>query len=145
MTRFHSQETIAAPLDQVVRWHSLPGAVTRLSPHWAQTVVAEGDPNRPGTRTSMKIAVPGTRGSVRVPWKSEHFALDDAGIQPLAAFPLTDGPRQDSPAAPTGSALRLRRPHGRFAAGPAALVGAPARVPRRRGQRRIGWQPHHLR
>lgn len=105
MTRFHSQETIAAPLDQVVRWHSLPGAVTRLSPHWAQTVVAEGDPNRPGTRTSMKIAVPGTRGSVRVPWKSEHFALDDAGIQPLAALPLTDGPRQNSPAAPTGSAF----------------------------------------
>ncbi|SMY13086.1 TIGR01777 family oxidoreductase [Brevibacterium jeotgali] len=83
MTRFHSHETIAAPLDQVVRWHSLPGAVTRLSPHWAQTVVDEGDPKVPGTRTSMKIAVPGTRGSVRVPWKAEHFELDDSDITPL--------------------------------------------------------------
>ena len=117
MTRFHSQETIAAPLDQVVRWHSLPGAVTRLSPHWAQTVVAEGDPNAPGTRTSMKIAVPGTRGSVRVPWKSEHFALDEPGVAPLTALRQNTGPRSDSdthPAtapqqhaasAPTGSAF----------------------------------------
>lgn len=105
MTRFQSQETIAAPLDQVVRWHALPGAVTRLSPHWAQTVVAEGDPNRPGTRTSMKIAVPGSRGSVRVPWKSEHFALDDQGIAPLTAFPQTTDPQQVSPDAPSGSAF----------------------------------------
>lgn len=105
MTRFHSQETIATPLDQVVRWHALPGAVTRLSPHWAQTVVAEGDPNRPGTRTSMKIAVPGSRGSVRVPWKSEHFALDDQGIAPLTAFPQTTDPEQVSPDAPSGSAF----------------------------------------
>lgn len=117
MTRFHSQETIAAPLDQVVRWHSLPGAVTRLSPHWAQTVVAEGDPNQPGTRTSMKIAVPGTRGSVRVPWKSEHFALDDPGVAPLTALQQNTGPRSDpdthpatapqqhAAGAPTGSAF----------------------------------------
>lgn len=105
MTRFHSQETIAASLDQVVRWHSLPGAVTRLSPHWAQTVVAEGDPNAPGTRTSMKIAVPGSRGSVRVPWKSEHFALDDPGVAPLAAFQQNTDPQQTSPAATTGSAF----------------------------------------
>ncbi|MGO1451714.1 MAG: TIGR01777 family oxidoreductase [Brevibacterium yomogidense] len=105
MTRFHSQETIAAPLDQVVRWHSLPGAVTRLSPHWAQTVVAEGNPNAPGTRTSMKIAVPGSRGSVRVPWKSEHFSLDDPGVAPLAAHSQNADPQQNSPTALTGSAF----------------------------------------
>ena len=85
MTRFHSQESVDAPLDQVVRWHSLPGAVTRLSPHWAQTVVREGDPSAPGTRTHMKIAAPGSRGAIRVPWVSEHFALDDADIAPLTA------------------------------------------------------------
>ena len=105
MTRFHSQETIAAPLDQVVRWHSLPGAVTRLSPHWAQTVVAEGNPNAPGTRTSMKIAAPGSRGSVRVPWKSEHFSLDDPGVAPLAAHSQNADPQQNSPTALTGSAF----------------------------------------
>lgn len=113
MTRFHSHETIAAPLDQVVRWHSLPGAVTRLSPHWAQTVVDEGDPNVPGTRTQMKIAAPGTRGSVRVPWKSEHFALDTPGIAPLAAHqsvaahPHDTDPQSNSgirPEARTGTA-----------------------------------------
>jgi len=96
MTRFRSQETIAAPLDQVVRWHSLPGAVTRLSPHWAQTVVEEGDPNTPGTRTAMRIALPGTRGSVRVPWKSEHFALDDPDVAPLAARQQDTDSQQDT-------------------------------------------------
>lgn len=98
MTRFRSQETIAAPLDQVVRWHSLPGAVTRLSPHWAQTVVEEGDPHTPGTRTAMRIAVPGTRGSVRVPWKSEHFALEDPEVAPLAAHRQDTDVRQESTA-----------------------------------------------
>lgn len=106
MTRFHTQETISAPLDQVVRWHALPGAVTRLSPHWAQTVVSEGDPNVPGTRTRMKIAAPGTRGSVRVPWQSEHFALEDPGIAPLTAAGQAFGfgdRMVDSPLAPLRS------------------------------------------
>ncbi|WP_051297773.1 TIGR01777 family oxidoreductase [Brevibacterium album] len=82
MARFHNRETIDAPLDQVVRWHSLPGALTRLSPHWAQEVVREGDPTRPGSRAEMRISAPGTSGAVRVPWTAEHFALP--GLPPFA-------------------------------------------------------------
>ena len=128
MTRFHSQESLTAPLDQVVRWHALPGAVTRLSPHWAQTVVQEGDPAVPGTRTRMKIAAPGSRGAIRVPWQSEHDALDDPAIAPLTADPAT---LDDS--AHTGTA------HG-FGFSD-RMVDSP-RVPLRSWEHRHVFRPH---
>lgn len=81
MTRFHSEEFLDVPFDQVVRWHSLPGALTRLSPHWAQEVVEEGDPGRPGSRARLRISTPGTSGAVRIPWTAEHFALE--GLPPF--------------------------------------------------------------
>src|SRR5699024_12074307 len=43
----------------------------------------------PGTRTRMKIAAPGSRGAIRIPWQSEHDALDDPAIAPLTADPAT--------------------------------------------------------
>ena len=126
MTRFHSQESLDAPFDQVVRWHALPGAVTRLSPHWAQTVVQEGDPAVPGTRTRMKIAAPGSRGAIRLPWQSEHEALDDPAIAPLTADPT-----ELSGSTRTGTARGFRD----------RMVDSP-RVPLRSWEHRHVFRPH---
>ena len=84
--------TAEAPysLDTVFSWHMRPGALTRLSPEWAQAVVEESHPPlAPGTRARMKTSVPGTRGVVRVPFVCEHAA----GPEPFSFVDrMTTGP-----------------------------------------------------
>lgn len=84
--------TAEAPysLDTVFSWHTRPGALTRLSPEWAQEVVEESHPPlTPGTRARMKTSVPGTRGVVRVPFVCEHAA----GPEPFSFVDrMTTGP-----------------------------------------------------
>lgn len=73
MAIFEHDETIDHPLDEVWAWHTRPGALTRLSPEWAQEVVEESwPPLSPGSRARMRTSAPGTAGSVRVPFVAEH-------------------------------------------------------------------------
>ncbi|NHU86137.1 TIGR01777 family protein [Kocuria sp. JC486] len=73
MAVFESTEHVGHPAEDVYQWHRRPGALTRLSPEWAQTVVEESYPPLvPGTRARLKTAVPGTAGTVRVPFVAEH-------------------------------------------------------------------------
>lgn len=85
----HSVE-IPHPLDTVRTWHSRQGALTRLSPEWAQEIVEESyPPLAPGSKVRMKATVPGARGVVRVPFVCEH----EAGPEPLSFVDrMTAGP-----------------------------------------------------
>ena len=44
MAVFHHQEVLEHPLETVWDWHCRSGALTRLSPEWAQTVLQESWP-----------------------------------------------------------------------------------------------------
>lgn len=73
MVVFESVERFHYPLERVYGWHTRPGALTRLSPEWAQTVLKESyPPLQPGSRAELKTSVPGTTGVVRVPFIVEH-------------------------------------------------------------------------
>lgn len=73
MALFESAERVEYPAEQVYAWHRRPGALTRLSPEWAQTVIEESyPPLAPGTRARLRTSVPGTAGTVRVPFVSQH-------------------------------------------------------------------------
>lgn len=87
---FTQTAEVPYPLDTVFSWHVRPGALTRLSPEWAQEVVEESHPPlAPGTRARMKTSVPGTRGVVRVPFVCEH----EAGPVPFSFVDrMTTGP-----------------------------------------------------
>lgn len=75
MAVFTQQDTVSSPLEEVWAWHCRPGALTRLSPEWAQSVVQESwPPLSPGSRAHLRTSVPGSAGSVRVPFVSEHAA-----------------------------------------------------------------------
>ncbi|MDO5617307.1 TIGR01777 family oxidoreductase [Kocuria sp.] len=90
MAVFESTERLEYPLDQVYAWHQRPGALTRLSPEWAQTVISESyPPLKPGTRAQLKTSVPGTAGTVRVPFVSEH---DDGPVPRSFVDRMVKGP-----------------------------------------------------
>lgn len=73
MAVFESTERLPYPVGQVFAWHQRPGALTRLSPEWAQQVVAESHPPlAAGAEARMRISVPGSAGALRVPFVSRH-------------------------------------------------------------------------
>src|SRR5699024_8104237 len=54
-------------------WHAQPGALTRLSPHWAQEIVEESyPPIAPGSVAQVRTSVPGTYGLLRRPFTAVH-------------------------------------------------------------------------
>lgn len=73
MIRFAFTTQLPLPVDAAWSWLTAPGALTRLSPHWAQAVVREADPLHSGSEAHLLTAVPGTRGAVRVSWTSKHY------------------------------------------------------------------------
>ncbi|NKE10007.1 MULTISPECIES: TIGR01777 family oxidoreductase [Kocuria] len=90
MAVFESTERLEYPLDRVWAWHQRPGALTRLSPEWAQAVVSESfPPLQPGTRARLLTSVPGTAGTVRVPFVSEH---DDGPVPRSFVDRMVKGP-----------------------------------------------------
>ncbi|GAA4283849.1 TIGR01777 family oxidoreductase [Brevibacterium daeguense] len=75
MAHFSHSAVVAHPLAEVFSWHQRPGALTRLSPEWAQEVVAEAHPPlAPGARAHLRTSLPGSHGVLRVPFVSEHAA-----------------------------------------------------------------------
>jgi uncharacterized protein len=78
MAHFSHSAVVAHSLADVFSWHRRPGALTRLSPEWAQEVVAEAHPPlAPGARARLRTSVPGSHGVLRVPFVSEHEAGPD--------------------------------------------------------------------
>lgn len=74
MAVFTHHDSIGCPLEEVWSWHTRPGALTRLSPEWAQTVLQESwPPLAPGAKVRMRTSAPGTAGSVRVSFDCEHL------------------------------------------------------------------------
>jgi uncharacterized protein (TIGR01777 family) len=73
MTTFTNTTRVPHPVEDVFGWHARPGALTRLTPAWAGSVVEESSPPlRDGTRSRLRIAVPGSYGLASVPWTAEH-------------------------------------------------------------------------
>ncbi|WP_062239027.1 TIGR01777 family oxidoreductase [Brevibacterium epidermidis] len=73
MTIFESTSEVPLGAETTFDWHARPGALTRLSPHWAQEIVEESyPPIAPGSVAQVKTSVPGTYGLVRRPFSSVH-------------------------------------------------------------------------
>ncbi|WP_101850835.1 TIGR01777 family oxidoreductase [Kocuria flava] len=76
MTEFSRTTRVPHPVEDVFGWHARPGALTRLTPAWAGSVVEESSPPLgEGTRSRLRVAVPGSCGLVTVPWTAEHHGL----------------------------------------------------------------------
>ena len=77
MTTFTFTSRVPQSVEDVFAWHARPGALTRLTPAWAGSVVEESDPPlREGTQSRMRIAVPGSYGLASVPWTAEHHGYE---------------------------------------------------------------------
>lgn len=73
MTTFTATTRVPHPVGDVFGWHARPGALTRLTPAWAGSVVEESTPPlAEGTRSRLRVAVPGSYGLASVPWTAEH-------------------------------------------------------------------------
>ncbi|HCG54741.1 MULTISPECIES: TIGR01777 family oxidoreductase [Brevibacterium] len=73
MTEFDWTSEVPLAAETTFLWHAQPGALTRLSPHWAQEIVAESyPPLSPGSVAKMKTSLPGSYGLVRRPFSSVH-------------------------------------------------------------------------
>ncbi|SDT14121.1 hypothetical protein SAMN04489752_3479 [Brevibacterium siliguriense] len=73
MTIFESSSEVPLGVETTYDWHARPGALTRLSPHWAQEIAEESyPPIAPGSVAQVKTSVPGTYGLVRRPFSSVH-------------------------------------------------------------------------
>ncbi|MGX5359584.1 TIGR01777 family oxidoreductase [Kocuria sp. KH4] len=76
MTTFTFSSRVPHPVQDVFAWHARPGALTRLTPAWAGSVVEESSPPlHNGTRSRLRVAVPGSHGLASVPWTAEHHGL----------------------------------------------------------------------
>lgn len=73
MTNFEWTSEVPLAAEITYLWHAQPGALTRLSPHWAQEIVEESyPPIAPGSVAQVKTSVPGSYGLVRRPFSSVH-------------------------------------------------------------------------
>ncbi|WP_309133244.1 TIGR01777 family oxidoreductase [Brevibacterium sp.] len=73
MTVFEMSSEVPLSAETTFQWHSLPGALTRLSPHWAQEVVEESyPPISPGSVAQVKASLPGSYGLIRRPFTAVH-------------------------------------------------------------------------
>ncbi len=65
---------LAHPADEVLAWHTRPGALERLTPHWESVrVVGRSGGIEPGARVTLELR----RGPVRLRWEAEHHPLRD--------------------------------------------------------------------
>lgn len=66
---FVTQSRIAAPAEEVFRWHAEPGALERLTPPWEPLDVLQRAPGvRNGDRGMLRVRI----GPFRVRWEFEH-------------------------------------------------------------------------
>ncbi|QZE26213.1 TIGR01777 family oxidoreductase [Brevibacterium casei] len=73
MTKFEWTSEVPLAAETVFDWHAQPGALTRVSPHWAQEVVQESyPPLAPGSVAEVKASLPGSCGLVRRPFTAVH-------------------------------------------------------------------------
>lgn len=73
MTNFEWTSEVPLAAETTYLWHAQPGALTRLSPHWAQEIVEESyPPIAPGSIAQVRTSVPGSYGLVRRPFSSVH-------------------------------------------------------------------------
>ncbi len=75
MTVFETSSEVPLSAETTYQWHAQPGALTRLSPHWAQEVVEESyPPIAPGSVAQVKASLPGSYGLIRRPFTAVHSA-----------------------------------------------------------------------
>lgn len=81
MAQHYAHDTrLSQPRDEVFAWHRRPGALPRLSPPFG------GGPDRvkqgpthgiePDSRVEMGVSIPGTFGTVHLPWTARHGEWD---------------------------------------------------------------------
>lgn len=77
------------PEDTVRAWFMRPGALTRATPHWAGSVIEEGDPQEPGSTARTRVALPLTSGLLTLPWVARHTrASADSFTDEMTRGPL---------------------------------------------------------
>lgn len=74
--RFTHETRVPQPREKVFAWHERPGALTRLTPPFGggpdQVRQAPSDGIKPGSEARLGVSVPGTFGTVHLPWTAEH-------------------------------------------------------------------------
>ena len=101
--RFNKRSRIAASVEAVFRWHTLPGAFAKLSPPWEPVELIEQTGGiRDGARVTFRIRV----GPFRIRWVAEHRGyvenrqFQDVQVQgPFAKWEHTHLFEPDGPAA----------------------------------------------
>jgi uncharacterized protein len=66
---FNHRSRIAAPADEVFRWHERPGAFERLAPPWQQIDVTE---RTGGIQTGDRVTIRQSLGPLKISWRLEH-------------------------------------------------------------------------
>ncbi len=79
MSIFESSAPVNFPLEQVNTWFRRRGALTRITPHWAGSVIEEAAV-APGSRAKLKSGVPGTRSVITMPWVSEVTRVEETSF-----------------------------------------------------------------
>lgn len=78
--QFEYETRLTQPRDEVFAWHQRPGALTRLTPPFGggpdKVTEAPTDGIEPGSRVKLGVSVPGTFGTVHVPWTARHGDWD---------------------------------------------------------------------
>lgn len=67
---FTRQSRIAAPVEELFKWHARPGALERLTPPWESALVLQ---RKGGIETGSSATVRVKAGPFAVTWKAEHF------------------------------------------------------------------------
>lgn len=79
METYTQRGTVPYPLETVLAWHRRPGALTRLTPHWAGSITRD-DAVAEDVVASGKLSILGSRGVASVPWKSEILETSETGF-----------------------------------------------------------------
>jgi uncharacterized protein (TIGR01777 family) len=66
---FTQRSRIAAPADEVFRWHERPGAFERLAPPWQKIEVVE---RQGGIQPGGRVALRQSLGPLKITWRLEH-------------------------------------------------------------------------
>ncbi|MBD2763245.1 TIGR01777 family protein [Kocuria sp. cx-116] len=78
--QFEYETRLTQPREEVFAWHQRPGALPRLTPPFGggPDQVTEGptDGIEPGSHVKLGVSVPGTFGTVHVPWTARHGDWD---------------------------------------------------------------------
>lgn len=87
MKTYTQRGTVPFPLKKVLAWHRRPGALIRITPHWAGSIT-QAPAVTTGAKARGKLSILRSRGITSLPWESEIIETSDTGFTDV----MTKGP-----------------------------------------------------